>query len=78
MIGLKKAYADIILNTTKEAAARVMVSQRRALHFQNELASTKKDALRMLLRFKNMIHLKVFLSPQTLFFLCFFIVCLGS
>ncbi|KAF2311391.1 hypothetical protein GH714_022223 [Hevea brasiliensis] len=34
LTALKKAYADIILNTAKEAAARIMVSERKAQRFQ--------------------------------------------
>lgn len=59
LTALKKAYADIILNTAKEAAARIMVSERKATRFQQELASTKEEALRMLLRLKQMFDSKV-------------------
>lgn len=70
---LKKAYADVILNTAKEAAARVMASERRALRFQHELESTKDEAIRMLLRLKQMLDAKVSLSNSTLvWLLCLF------
>ncbi|KAJ7956303.1 Nuclear mitotic apparatus 1 [Quillaja saponaria] len=59
LTALKKAYADIILNTAKEAAARIMVSERKAIRFQQELVSTKEEALRMLLRLKQMLDSKV-------------------
>ncbi|XP_014506114.1 uncharacterized protein LOC106765861 isoform X1 [Vigna radiata var. radiata] len=59
LTALKKAYADIILNTAKEAAARIMVSERKASRFQQELVSTKEEALRMLLRLKQMFDSKV-------------------
>ncbi|XP_028784053.1 myosin-11 [Neltuma alba] len=59
LTALKKAYADIILNTAKEAAARIMSSERRAMRFQRELVSTKEEALRMLLRLKQMLDSKV-------------------
>ena len=59
MVALKKAYADIILNTAKEAAARIMVSETKAIGFQQELNSTKDEALRMLVRLKQMIDAKV-------------------
>ncbi|TKY55149.1 hypothetical protein E2542_SST19563 [Spatholobus suberectus] len=59
LTALKKAYADIILNTAKEAAARIMVSERKATRFQWELVSTKEEALRMLLRLKQMLDSKV-------------------
>lgn len=56
---LKKAYADIILNTAKEAAARVMVSERKAMRYQHELFAAKDEALRMMLRLKQMLDFKV-------------------
>lgn len=59
LTALKKAYADIILNTAKEAAARIMVSERKALRFQHELQVAKEEALRMLLRLKQMMDSKV-------------------
>lgn len=58
MVALKKAYAEIILNTAKEAAARIMVSERKALRFQQDLSASKEEALRMLLRLKHMIDSK--------------------
>lgn len=60
-MALKKAYADIILNTAKEAAARIMVSERKAMRCQQELFAAKEDALRMLIRLKQMLDAKVFL-----------------
>ncbi|CAI8609969.1 unnamed protein product [Vicia faba] len=59
LTALKKAYADIILNTAKEAAARIMVSERKSSRFQQELASTKDEALHMVLRLKQMLDSKV-------------------
>jgi hypothetical protein len=59
MLALKRAYAEIILNTAKEAAARVMASERKASSFQQDLRATKDEALRMLLRLKQMIDSKV-------------------
>ncbi|KAG6715933.1 hypothetical protein I3842_04G021500 [Carya illinoinensis] len=53
MLSLKKAYAEIILNTAKEAATRVMASERKALRFQQDLRATKDEALRMLVRLKQ-------------------------
>ncbi|RVW23915.1 hypothetical protein CK203_082616 [Vitis vinifera] len=55
MMALKKAYAEIILNTSKEAAARIMASERKALRFQQDLCCLKDEALRMLLRLRQMI-----------------------
>lgn len=59
LMALKKAYADIILNTAKEAAARIMVSERKTIRYQQELFAAKEDALRMLLRLKQMLDAKV-------------------
>ncbi|GMH21976.1 hypothetical protein Nepgr_023819 [Nepenthes gracilis] len=59
MTALKKAYAEIILNTSKEAAARIMVSERKAHQFQHNLSSTKEEALRLLLRVKRMMDSKI-------------------
>jgi hypothetical protein len=56
---LKRAYAEIILNTAKEAAARVMSSERKARSFQQDLRATKDEALGMLLRLKQMMDSKV-------------------
>ncbi|KAK7316383.1 hypothetical protein VNO77_35387 [Canavalia gladiata] len=58
MMALKRAYADVILNTAKEAAFRLMASERRTVMFQHELASAKDEALHMVLRLKQMIDAK--------------------
>ncbi|KAG6386134.1 hypothetical protein SASPL_155025 [Salvia splendens] len=55
VIGLQKAYADIILNISKEAAARVMSSERKAVQYQHELKVAKEEALWMLLHLKKMM-----------------------
>ncbi|GAV74379.1 hypothetical protein CFOL_v3_17859, partial [Cephalotus follicularis] len=65
LMALKKAYADIILNTAKEAAARIMVSERKALRYQQELFAAKDEALHMLLRLKKMLDAKVNESEVT-------------
>ncbi|KAL9323402.1 hypothetical protein ACSQ67_008259 [Phaseolus vulgaris] len=59
MLALKKAYADVILNTMKESAGRVMVSEKRALMFQQELTAAKENALHMLMRLKKMMDAKL-------------------
>lgn len=56
---MKKAYADMIFSTAKEAAARVMASDRRASNYQNELLMMKEEAVRLLLRLKHMSDAKV-------------------
>ncbi|KAI4336073.1 hypothetical protein L6164_014648 [Bauhinia variegata] len=65
LTALKKAYADIILNTAKEAASRIMISERKAIRFQQELLSTKEEALRMLLKLKQMLDSKVCEAEMT-------------
>lgn len=59
MAALKRAYADIILNTAKEAAARVLVEERKADGYSRDLVAVKEDALSMLLRLKRVMDSKV-------------------
>ncbi|CAA2967040.1 Hypothetical predicted protein [Olea europaea subsp. europaea] len=56
--GLKRAYAEMILNTAKEAAARVMASEIKARNFELDLISSKEEATRILLRLKHMMDAK--------------------
>ncbi|KAF9666410.1 hypothetical protein SADUNF_Sadunf16G0226500 [Salix dunnii] len=65
LMALKKAYADIILNTAKEAANRVMESERKALRYHNDLCNSKDEALRLLLRLKQMIDAKTIEAEMT-------------
>ncbi|XP_058228228.1 uncharacterized protein LOC131336414 [Rhododendron vialii] len=65
LTALKRAYADIILNTAKEAAARIMVSERKAVRFQHELGVAKEQGLQMLLRLKQMLDTKVSEAEMT-------------
>lgn len=75
---LKRAYADIILNTAKEAAARIMVSERKAVGFQHELNVAKEQALQTLLRLKQMMDSKVpfFFLPLKWVWSCFCVLIL--
>ncbi|VVA95291.1 unnamed protein product [Arabis nemorensis] len=59
LAALKRAYADTILNTTKEAAARVIVSEKKARRFQQELVTVRDEAIHTLLRLKHMFDSKV-------------------
>ncbi|KAL9267294.1 hypothetical protein AKJ16_DCAP16352 [Drosera capensis] len=59
MTALKKAYADIILTTAKEAAARVMVSERRAQELCREMKEGKEEAMRMLIRMRRIMDSKI-------------------
>ncbi|KAL0450609.1 UNVERIFIED_CONTAM: hypothetical protein Slati_1617300 [Sesamum latifolium] len=71
MEALKRAYAEMILNTAKEAAARVMAAELGARRLEQDLVSTKKEGARMLLRLKQMLDVKTkeaensLLSQQT-------------
>lgn len=84
MAALKKAYADIILNTAKEAAARVLVEERKADGYLRDLAAVKEDALSMLVRLKRVMDSKVLallLFGSFLWFECGFwscCLCFGS
>ncbi|KAJ0807584.1 hypothetical protein HanOQP8_Chr00c017g0685581 [Helianthus annuus] len=62
---LKKAFAEVILNTAKEAAARIMVSQRKVLRLEIELKQAKEKALQMFMRLKQMMDAKLSLSLAT-------------
>ncbi|KAF5796523.1 hypothetical protein HanRHA438_Chr08g0364711 [Helianthus annuus] len=59
LMALKKAYADIILNMEKEAAKRIMVSERKVVRLEYELKIAKEDAVQMLMRVKQMMDCKV-------------------
>ncbi|KAL6549361.1 hypothetical protein OROHE_008478 [Orobanche hederae] len=65
LTALKKAYADIILSISKEAAARVMSSERKSVRYQHELKVTKDEGLRMLLRLKQMLDSQIRESQAT-------------
>ncbi|KAJ8536413.1 hypothetical protein K7X08_034814 [Anisodus acutangulus] len=59
LTALKRAYADIILNTAKEAAARIMSSEQKAVRYKHELKVAKEEAVGMLLRLKQMMDSKI-------------------
>ena len=65
MEAIKKAYAEMILNTAKEAAARVMAAELRARRTEQEMVSVKEEAANMLLRLKQMIDTKVVIEKHT-------------
>lgn len=44
---LKKRYEDIIIETRKEASARIMMWEQKALWYQRELQLAKQEALHM-------------------------------
>ncbi|MFS7960556.1 hypothetical protein Hanom_Chr08g00704461 [Helianthus anomalus] len=62
LMALKKAYADIILNTEKEVAKRIMVSERKAVRLEYELKVAKEDAVQVLMRVKQMMDCRVWVK----------------
>ncbi|XP_042004159.1 uncharacterized protein LOC121753067 isoform X2 [Salvia splendens] len=58
LTALKKAYADIILGISKEAAVRVMASEKKSVRYQHELKAAKEEGVRMLMRLKHMMDAK--------------------
>lgn len=50
---LRRAYADVILNTSREAAARVMAAERKAQQFEAELQKTKDETVQIMARLKK-------------------------
>ncbi|CAA0826642.1 Unknown protein [Striga hermonthica] len=66
LAGLKKAYADVILSISKEAAARVMASEKKSVMYQHELKVAKDEGLRMMLRLKQMMDYQIYQSQATL------------
>ncbi|KAF8111432.1 hypothetical protein N665_0076s0402 [Sinapis alba] len=59
LAALKRAYADTILNTTKEAAARVLSSEKKTRMYQQEIVTVRDEAISTLLRLKRMYDSKV-------------------
>lgn len=58
---LKKAYGEILVHTSKEAAARVMESESKARRFEHELIVAKEEGIQMMVRFKKMMEAKVYI-----------------
>lgn len=56
---LKQAAMDIIEHLGKEAAMRVLVAERKAALFEQELINTKQEALAMLLRLKHSMDAQI-------------------
>ncbi|CAL9115600.1 unnamed protein product [Musa textilis] len=59
MAALKRAFADVILNTAKESAARILASERRVLQLQQSLSLAREESLDMLLRLKSIMDSKI-------------------
>lgn len=56
---LKQAAMEIIEHLGKEAAMRVLIAERKAALFEQELINTKQEALAMLLRLKNSMDAQI-------------------
>lgn len=56
---LKQAAMEIIEHLGKEAAMRVLVAERKAALFEQELINTKQEALAMLLRLKHSMDAQI-------------------
>ncbi|KAM7278664.1 hypothetical protein ACFE04_005798 [Oxalis oulophora] len=65
MASLRSTYAEILLNTAKEAAAKIIASEKKAVRFQHDLCCTKDESLRMLLRLKQMMDTKAIEAEMT-------------
>ncbi|KAJ8492828.1 hypothetical protein OPV22_014549 [Ensete ventricosum] len=59
MAALKRAFADVILNTAKESAARILASDRRVLQLQQSMSLAREESLDMLLRLKSIMDSKI-------------------
>ncbi|XP_009394550.2 uncharacterized protein LOC135581127 isoform X1 [Musa acuminata AAA Group] len=59
MAALKRAFADVILNTAKESAVRILASERRVLQLQQSLSLAREESLDMLLRLKSIMDSKI-------------------
>ncbi|KAG5602368.1 hypothetical protein H5410_033738 [Solanum commersonii] len=65
LIALEKAYTDVVLNTEKEAATRIMVSEQKAQCFQEELQVVKEKGLMTLMKLKEMMDSKIIEAELT-------------
>ncbi|XP_059299942.1 uncharacterized protein LOC132052431 isoform X1 [Lycium ferocissimum] len=65
LTALKKASADIILNTKKEEAARIMMWEQKAQCFEKELHVVKEKGLLRLMRLKQIMDAKIIEAEMT-------------
>lgn len=56
---LKRAYADVILNTTKESAVRILAAERRTLQWKQSSSLVKEDSVALILRLKALMDSRV-------------------
>lgn len=59
MEALRKAYAEIMLNTTKESAARVLAAEERAAVLEGRVAAAKEDGVAALVRLKAIMEARI-------------------
>ncbi|XP_074588392.1 uncharacterized protein LOC141844252 [Curcuma longa] len=59
MAVLKRAYADVILNTAKESAARILAAERRTLQWKQSSSLVKEDSVALILRVKALMDSKI-------------------
>lgn len=59
MMEMKKMYADLMLHSAQEAAAKIVMSERRAFRFQKEAEFAKNESLGMVIRLKQSMGSKV-------------------
>ncbi|KAM0873137.1 hypothetical protein ACQ4PT_038272 [Festuca glaucescens] len=57
--GLRKAYAEIMLNMAKESAARVLAAERRAAVLAGGVAAAKEDGVAALVRLKGIMDARI-------------------
>ncbi|KAG6474697.1 hypothetical protein ZIOFF_068635 [Zingiber officinale] len=59
MAVLKRAYADVILNTTKESAVRILAAERRTLQWEQSSSFVKEDSFALILRLKALMDTRI-------------------
>jgi hypothetical protein len=69
--GLRKAYAEIMLNMAKESAARVLAAERRAAALAGDVAAAKEEGVATLCRLKGIMEDKVRPPPPPYRIDCF-------
>ncbi|KAG6474686.1 uncharacterized protein LOC122027894 isoform X1 [Zingiber officinale] len=59
MAALKRAYADVILNTAKESAVRILAAERRTLQWKQSSSLVKEDSVALILRLKALMDSRI-------------------
>lgn len=60
LLALQNTYADGFLNTSNQAAAKVLAAERKAQQLEQELQVTKDKSAQMMSRLNKMLDDKVF------------------